>query len=76
MAHVVPVRKALASAPIFNLLGPLTNPAGARRQLLGVSDRTYQESIAEALVSLGCDRALVVSADDGVDELESKGEPG
>jgi anthranilate phosphoribosyltransferase len=73
MAHVVPVRKALAVRTIFNLLGPLTNPAGARRQLLGVSDRTYQESIAEALVSLGCERALVVSADNGVDEISIEG---
>ncbi len=73
MAHVVPVRKALAVRTIFNLLGPLTNPAGARRQLLGVSDRTYQESIAEALVSLGCDRAMVVSADNGVDEISIEG---
>ena len=69
MAHVVPVRKELAVRTIFNLLGPLTNPAGARRQLLGVSDRTFQETIAEALLSLGCDHAMVVSADDGLDEL-------
>jgi anthranilate phosphoribosyltransferase len=54
---------------IFNFLGPLTNPAGARRQLLGVSDRHYQETIAEALVGLGCDRALVVCSNDGVDEI-------
>jgi len=54
---------------IFNFLGPLTNPAGARRQLLGVSDRHYQETIAEALVGLGSERAMVVAADDGVDEL-------
>jgi anthranilate phosphoribosyltransferase len=67
--HVVPVRKELAVRTIFNFLGPLTNPAGARRQLLGVSDRHYQETIAEALVGLGCDRALVVSAADGMDEL-------
>jgi anthranilate phosphoribosyltransferase len=69
MAHVIPVRKELAVRTIFNLLGPLTNPAGARRQLLGVSDRTFQETIAEALLSLGCDHAMVVSADDGLDEL-------
>ena len=69
MKHVVPVRKELAVRTIFNFLGPLTNPAGADRQLLGVSDRRYQETIAEALVGLGCERALVVSADDGVDEL-------
>jgi anthranilate phosphoribosyltransferase len=69
MAHVVPVRRELAVRTIFNFLGPLTNPAGAQRQLLGVSDRHYQETIAEALVGLGSSRALVVAADDGVDEL-------
>jgi anthranilate phosphoribosyltransferase len=69
MAHVVPVRKQLAVRTVFNFLGPLTNPAGASRQLLGVSDRAYQETIAEALVALGCEHALVVSGDDGVDEL-------
>jgi anthranilate phosphoribosyltransferase len=69
MAHVVPVRKALGVRTIFNFLGPLTNPAGAERQLLGVSDRHYQETIAEALVGLGSARALVVAAEDGVDEL-------
>jgi anthranilate phosphoribosyltransferase len=69
MKHVVPVRKELAVRTIFNFLGPLTNPAGAVRQLLGVSDRRYQETIAEALVGLGCERALVVRAEDGVDEM-------
>ncbi len=69
MAHVVPVRKQLGVRTIFNFLGPLTNPAGAPRQLLGVSDRHYQETIAEALVGLGSERAMVVAAEDGVDEL-------
>jgi len=69
MAHVGPVRKELAVRTIFNFLGPLTNPAGARRQLLGVSDRRYQETIAETLAGLGSDQAMVVSADDGLDEL-------
>jgi len=69
MAHVVPVRKQLGVRTIFNFLGPLTNPAGAERQLLGVSDRHYQETIAEALVGLGSVRAMVVAAEDGVDEL-------
>jgi anthranilate phosphoribosyltransferase len=69
MAHVVPARKELGVRTIFNFLGPLTNPAGAQRQLLGVSDRHYQETIAEALVGLGSARALVVAADDGLDEL-------
>ena len=69
MKHVAPVRRELGVRTIFNFLGPLTNPAGARRQLLGVSDVRYQETIAEALGGLGCERALVVSADDGLDEI-------
>jgi anthranilate phosphoribosyltransferase len=69
MAHVVPVRKELAVRTIFNFLGPLTNPAGASAHLLGVSDRRYQEIIADALVQLGTVHALVVFADDGIDEL-------
>jgi anthranilate phosphoribosyltransferase len=69
MKHVVPVRNELGVRTIFNFLGPLTNPAGATRQLLGVSDGRYQETIAEALVGLGCERALVVRAADGVDEI-------
>ncbi len=69
MAHVVPVRKQLGVRTIFNFLGALTNPAGAERQLLGVSDRHYQETIAEALVGLGSVRAMVVAAEDGVDEI-------
>jgi anthranilate phosphoribosyltransferase len=69
MAHVVPAREALGVRTIFNFLGPLTNPAGANRQLLGVADHRYQETIAEALVGLGSERALVVSAEDGLDEI-------
>jgi anthranilate phosphoribosyltransferase len=69
MAHVIPARKALGVRTIFNFLGPLTNPANADRQLLGVADRHYQETIAEALVGLGSVRALVVAAEDGLDEL-------
>jgi anthranilate phosphoribosyltransferase len=71
MAHVIPARKALGVRTIFNFLGPLTNPAGATRQLLGVADRHYQETIAEALVGLGSERALVVAAEDGLDELST-----
>ena len=73
MKHVAPVRKELAVRTIFNFLGPRTNPARATRQLLGVSDRRYQETIAEALLALGCERALVVSADDGLDEVSISG---
>src|SRR5438128_5827666 len=66
---VVPVRRELAVRTIFNLLGPLTNPAGARRQLIGVSDPDLILKIAEALAHLGVDRALVVSSEDGLDEI-------
>ena len=68
---VVPVRKALAVRTIFNFLGPLTNPAGARRQLVGVSDPAFLDTIAGALRLLGCDRALVVSSADGLDEMST-----
>ena len=73
MKHVVPTRRELGVRTIFNFLGPLTNPAGATRQLLGVSDRRYQETIAEALAGLGCEHALVVSGEDGLDELTIHG---
>jgi len=66
---VVPVRKELAVRTIFNFLGPLTNPACARRQLIGVSDPAYVEIMAGALAILGVDRALVVSSHDALDEM-------
>jgi anthranilate phosphoribosyltransferase len=68
---VVPVRRELAVRTIFNLLGPLTNPAGARRQLIGVSDAAFMERMAGALAKLGVDRALVVAGDDGLDEISA-----
>ncbi len=67
--YVVPVRRDLAVHTIFNFLGPLTNPAGATRQLIGVSDPSFLETIAGALARLGVERALVVSAEDGLDEV-------
>ena len=70
-AHVVPVRKELAVRTIFNFLGPLTNPAGAARQVIGVSDPAFLETMAGALAALGARRALVVSSEDGMDELST-----
>ena len=68
-----PVRRALGVRTIFNFLGPLTNPAGARRQVIGVSDRSRLEMMAAALGELGTDRALVVSSADGLDEFSVSG---
>jgi anthranilate phosphoribosyltransferase len=69
--YVVPVRAELAVRTIFNFLGPLTNPAGATRQLIGVSDPAYLDRMAGALARLGARRALVVSSEDGLDEMSS-----
>ena len=66
---VVPVRRELGVRTIFNFLGPLTNPAGATRQLIGVSDASYLETMAGALALLGTRHALLVSSEDGLDEL-------
>jgi anthranilate phosphoribosyltransferase len=68
---VVPVRKELGVRTIFNFLGPLTNPAGATRQVIGVSDRRFQETLARAVGRLGTRRALVVSSADGLDEMST-----
>ena len=66
---VVPVRKELAVRTIFNMLGPLTNPAGASRQLIGVSEMGFLDTVAGALAHLGTERALVVCGEDGLDEV-------
>jgi len=71
MKYAVPVRKSLAVRTIFNVLGPLTNPAGARRQLMGVFDAALVETIAEVLAALGAERVMVVHAEDGLDELST-----
>jgi anthranilate phosphoribosyltransferase len=68
---VIPVRRELAVRTAFNLLGPLTNPAGATRQLIGVADASFLERIAGALARLGVRRALVVAGEDGLDEVSS-----
>lgn len=69
MRHVAPVRRALGVRTIFNLLGPLTNPAGARHQIIGVSDPAVVDTLAAALAELGASSALVVSSEDGLDEI-------
>ncbi|HWT22810.1 MAG TPA: anthranilate phosphoribosyltransferase [Solirubrobacteraceae bacterium] len=71
--HVVPVRKELAVRTIFNFLGPLTNPAGATRQVIGVSDARFLDVMAGALARLGASKAMVVSSTDGLDELSTSG---
>jgi anthranilate phosphoribosyltransferase len=63
------VRLALGVPTIFNLLGPLTNPVGAKRQLLGVYDARFLQPVAHALQRLGTRRAMVFHSDDGLDEL-------
>jgi anthranilate phosphoribosyltransferase len=70
---VIPVRKELAVRTIFNFLGPLTNPAGATRQVIGVSDAAFLDTIAGALARLGAEKALVVSSADGLDEMSTSG---
>ncbi|MCR8642283.1 anthranilate phosphoribosyltransferase [Paenibacillus sp. N1-5-1-14] len=69
MKHAAGPRRELGVRTVFNLLGPLTNPAGADRQLLGVFDRNKTELLAHSLRELGLRRALVVSSLDGLDEI-------
>lgn len=69
MRHVSSARKALGVRTVFNQLGPLANPAGAKRQLIGVYDEALLLPMAEALVKLGCERGLVVRGEDGMDEI-------
>ncbi|MFN3651422.1 MAG: anthranilate phosphoribosyltransferase [Armatimonadota bacterium] len=73
MKHVAPVRKELPFRTVFNCLGPLTNPAGAASQVVGVYERRLVPLVAEVLRRLGCERALVVHGEDGLDELSTLG---
>jgi len=69
MKHIMPIRKSLSHRTIFNILGPLTNPAGAKKYLLGVFSPEFIEKIANALLELDVTRAYVVSSQDGMDEI-------
>ena len=69
MKHAVPIRKELGFRTIFNVLGPLTNPAGARRQVMGVFEAGLVSLIGEVLRNLGAEHALVVHGTDGLDEI-------
>ncbi|MGH6971327.1 MAG: anthranilate phosphoribosyltransferase [Caulobacteraceae bacterium] len=72
MRHVLPIRQELGFRTLFNLLGPLSNPAGAQRQLLGVYDPRWVETLARVLGALGAERAWVVHGD-GLDEMTTTG---
>ncbi len=69
MKHIMPIRKSIEHRTIFNLLGPLTNPAGAKKYLLGIFDPSFIDIMAEALIKLGTDKAYIVSSNDGMDEI-------
>lgn len=69
MKYIMPIRKSIEHRTIFNILGPLTNPAGAKKYLLGVFSSDYIEKMAQALVELDTERAFVVSSRDGMDEI-------
>jgi anthranilate phosphoribosyltransferase len=73
MRHVQPIRRVLKMRTIFNMLGPLTNPAGAGAQVVGVYDSRLVPMAAEALARLGVKRAFVVHGEDGLDEITTTG---
>ena len=69
MKYIMPIRKSLPHRTIFNILGPLTNPAGAKKYLLGVFDKSFIPKVAKALTLIDTKKALVVSSNDGMDEI-------
>jgi anthranilate phosphoribosyltransferase len=73
MGHIMPIRRSLARRTIFNLMGPLANPAQVRRQLVGIARPAYVHIYAEAIAMLGTERSFVVSGDEGLDELSLAG---
>ena len=74
MKHAAPVRKELGVRTIFNMLGPLTNPASARRQVMGVFDKALTGKLAQVLHKLGSEHVLVVHGADGMDEISFTGD--
>ena len=73
LKHIAPIRRSLGRRTIFNLMGPLANPAGVRRQLVGIARPAYVPIYAEAIARLGTDRSFVISGDEGLDELSLGG---
>jgi anthranilate phosphoribosyltransferase len=73
MGRIMPIRKAIGRRTIFNLLGPLANPAGVARQLVGIARPAYVPIYADAMLKLGTERSFVVSGDEGLDELSLAG---
>lgn len=73
LARIAPIRRSIGRRTIFNLMGPLANPAKVRRQLIGIARPDYVPIYAEALLSIGTDRAMVVSGEEGLDELSLAG---
>jgi len=69
MKHIMPIRKSIDHRTIFNILGPLSNPASVHKQLIGVFDNSFVPKIAQALTMLNTKRAMVVSSNDGMDEI-------
>ncbi|MEA2050866.1 MAG: anthranilate phosphoribosyltransferase [Campylobacterota bacterium] len=69
MKYIMPIRKSIEHRTIFNILGPLSNPASVHKQLIGVFSKEYVSKIAEALTMLNTKRAMVVSSEDGMDEI-------
>lgn len=73
LARIAPIRRTIGKRTIFNLLGPLANPASVKRQLIGIARPAYVPIYAQALGALGIERAMIVSGDEGVDELSLAG---
>ena len=73
MGRIMPIRKSLGRRTIFNLMGPLANPAGVKRQLVGIARPAYVPIYAEALARLGTEHSCVISGDEGLDELSLAG---